>query len=90
MPKEEAGLNRRSDSARSEFFNALREMGTEWMARATRPRSGRGGRRFSSFLFCSNANHHPRDELIRKVAKRNELLGLEQVQRARIRLAIIK
>jgi hypothetical protein len=55
-----------------------------------RPRSGRGGRRVSRFLFCSNANHRPRDELIRKVAKRNELLGPEQVQRARIRLAIIK
>jgi hypothetical protein len=34
MPKEEAGLNRWSDSASSEFFNVLREMGTEWMARA--------------------------------------------------------
>ena len=41
-------------------------------------------------ITAHNANHHPRDELIRKVAKRNELLGLEQVQRARIRLAIIK
>ena len=36
MPKEEAGLNRWSDSASSEFFNVLREMGTEWMARARR------------------------------------------------------
>jgi len=41
-------------------------------------------------LFCSDANHHPRDELIRKVAKPNELLILEQVQRPRIRLAIIE